>query len=257
MIFNTHSHLNDKIETINDILNQCRDLGVGKIAAIGYDYKSSLRALELSKTYDCIYAVCGLQPEEVIKNEKSIEDFKKIIIDSNCTAIGEIGLDYYYGKENKELQLLWFEKFLKLACETKKPIVIHCRDSHEDMFNLLEKYHNKLNGIIMHCYTGSVEMMNRYLSLGAYISVSGIVTFKNAKTIKDVVINCPLERLLVETDDPYLTPVPYRGKENKPAYVYYVVEEVAKLKGLSFKEIEEATYNNAKKVFQLWRKSKK
>ena len=122
------------------------------------------------------------------------------------------------------------------------------KENRSKLFNLLKKYSDKLDGIIMHCYTGSVEMMERYLSLGAYISISGVVTFKNAKTIKEVVQSCPLDRLLVETDDPYLTPVPFRGKENKPAYVYYVVEEIAKLKGLIEDAIEEFGYTNVKIV---------
>ena len=144
-----------------------------------------------------------------------------------------------------------FERQLQIACNYKKPITIHCRDAHEDTYNLLEKYKDGLDGIILHCYTGSVEMMERYLKLGAYISITGVVTFKNAKTIKEVVKACPLDRLLVETDDPYLTPVPYRGQENKPSYVYYFVNEIATLKELSFEEVSKATFENAKRVFHL------
>ena len=252
MIFNTHSHLNDKTdEEIKELLLQCQEYGVSKIAAIGYNYNSSKSALELAKKHDNIYAICGLQPEEVTSYTGDFGDFIELFNDDRCIAIGEIGLDYYYGKENKEAQLLAFEKQLQIACNYKKPIAIHCRDSHEDMFNLLNKYKDKLDGIIMHCYTGSVEMMERYLSIGAYVSISGVVTFKNAKTIKEVVVACPVDRLLVETDDPYLTPVPFRGKENKPAYVSYVVNEIASLKNLSFKEVADATYKNAKKVFHL------
>ena len=251
MIFNTHSHLNDKIEQVDELLNQCKEYNVSYIAAIGYNYESSKRAVELAKTHENVYAICGLQPEEVLDYKGDFSDFIELFNNDRCIAIGEIGLVYYYGKENKDIQLEAFEKQLQIACNYKKPIAIHCRDSHEDMFNLLKKYSDKLDGIIMHCYTGSVEMMERYLSLGAYISISGVVTFKNAKTIKEVVVACPLDRLLVETDDPYLTPVPFRGKENKPAYVYYVVEEIAKLKQLTVQEVAKTTCNNAKKVFHL------
>ena len=250
MIFNTHSHLNDK-ENIEELLEECKQYKVSKIAAIGYDYNSSKKALEVANKFSNIYAVCGLQPEEVVKHEGDISCFEKLIKEDKCVAIGEIGLDYYYGKENKDLQLKYCEDFLKMACNYKKPIVIHCREAHEDMFNLLNKYHKQLDGIIMHCYTGSVEMMYRYLSIGAYISFSGVVTFKNAKTIKEVAIACPIDRLLVETDDPYLTPVPFRGKENKPAYVYYVLEEIAKLKQMDFNELSEVVYNNSTKVFHI------
>lgn len=251
MLFNTHSHINDKTENIEEILKECKELNVQNIVAVGYDFSSSIRAIELAKEHEMIYAACGLQPEEILKNQNSLQEFEKLIENPNCVAIGEIGLDYYYGKENKENQLKWFEDFLKLACNYKKPIIIHCRESHEDMFNLLKKYHSSLDGIIMHCYTGSVEMMKQYLSLGAYISLSGVVTFKNAKTIKEVAIECPLDRLLIETDDPYLTPVPFRGKENKPAYVAYVAQEIALLKGMNVMQIQKATFENAKKVFHL------
>jgi len=252
MIFNTHSHINDKDEeTVKLLINECNDKGVTNVAVVGYDYNSSVRALELAKKFDNIHAICGLQPEEVEGYSGDFSDFKKLFDDSNCVAIGEIGLDYYYGKETRDLQLKQFEEQLKIACNYHKPIAIHCRDAHEDTFNLLNKYHNKLDGIILHCYTGSVEMMKRYLEIGCYISISGVVTFKNAITIKEVVMACPIERLLVETDDPYLTPVPYRGQENHPSYVYYVVNEIANLKHMDFKEVANITEENAKKVFHL------
>ena len=251
MIFNTHSHLSEKEELIELYLQECKEYGVSEIAAVGYDFASSKKALEVAKVHKNIHAICGLQPGEVDKYNGDFSDFIELFNEKECIAIGEIGLDYYYGKENKQLQLECFEKQLRIACNYKKPIAIHCRDAHEDTFNLLQKYANKLDGIILHCYTGSVEMMKRYLSLGAYISISGVVTFKNAITIKDVVKNCPLDRLLVETDDPYLTPVPFRGKENKPAYVYYVIKEIATLKNLDIELVKTQTYNNAKKVFHL------
>lgn len=251
MIFNTHSHINDKLEQLDELVNQCLEANVTHIACVGYDLDSSLRAIKASNMNSHVYAICGIQPGEVDKFDGNYEPFIELFDNDKCIAIGEIGLDYYYGKDNKEKQLEVFKQQLEIACNYKKPIAIHCRDAHEDTYNLLEKYHKKLDGIILHCYTGSVEMMDRYLKLGAYISITGVVTFKNAKTIKDVVINCPLERLLVETDDPYLTPVPYRGKENKPSYVEFVVQEIAMLKNLSYEEVASATFNNAKKVFHL------
>lgn len=251
MIFNTHSHINDKMSQIPNILKKCQEANVSDIAVIGYNYNSSLNALNAAKTYKNIYAICGLQPCEINDFNGDFTDFEKIFVDKDCIAIGEIGLDYYYGKENKDLQLLYFEKQLQIAIKLNKPVVIHCREAHEDTFNLLSKYHKDLKGIVLHCYTGSVEMMKRYLSINAYISFSGVVTFKNAKTVKDVAKECPLDRLLVETDDPYLTPSPFRGKENDPSYVTYVVEEISKLKGLSSEIIANASYENAKKVFNL------
>lgn len=251
MLFNTHSHLSEKKEDIDNYLLECKEYGVSHIAVVGYNYESSLLALKVAKHYNNIYAICGLQPQEVNQYSGDFSDFIELFNDNKCVAIGEIGLDYYYGKENKELQIKYFEKQLQIACNYNKPIQIHCREAHEDTFNIVKKYANKLDGIILHCYTGSVEMMKRYLSIGAYISISGVVTFKNAVTIKEVVKECPLDKLLIETDDPYLTPVPFRGKENKPAYVYYVAKEIALLKNISFNEVEKATVENAKKVFHL------
>ena len=251
MIFNTHSHINDKKDGLESLLDECKQYNVTDIAIVGYNYNSSLAALNMAKENSNLHAICGLQPEEIADFDGDFTKFVELFNNDRCVAIGEIGLDYYYGKDNKDLQLKYFEEQLKIATNYKKPIAIHCRDAHEDTFNLLSKYHDKLDGIILHCYTGSVEMMERYLKLGAYISISGIVTFKNAKTIKEVVKNCPIDRLLVETDDPYLTPVPFRGQENHPAYVYYVVKEIALLKNMDEKEVEEITYQNAKRVFHL------
>ena len=251
MIFNTHSHINDKLDNLDELVDECLEKGVNKIAVVGYDYNSSVRAIQAAKKRKEVYAICGLQPTSFDGFDGDFNKFEELFLDENCICIGEIGLDYYYGKETKEIQLQYFEEQLKIATRIKKTIAIHCREAHEDTYNLLAKYAKDLDGIILHCYTGSVEMMQRYLKLGAYISITGVVTFKNAKTIKEVVEACPLDRLVVETDDPYLTPVPFRGKENKPAYVYYVVEEIAKIKNLSFEEVEEATYNNALTVFHL------
>lgn len=252
MIFNTHSHINDKtLQEAQELVNECLESNVNKIAVVGYDYASSLRALNLAKSIENVYAICGLQPGGVDEFSGDFSEFIELFNDEKCVCIGEIGLDYYYGKDNKELQLKYFEEQLQIACNYKKPIEIHCRDAHEDTYNLLNKYHKQLDGIILHCYTGSVEMMQRYLKLGAYISISGVVTFKNAKTIKEVVEACPIDRLLVETDDPYLTPVPFRGKENHPSYVKYVVKEIATIKNMEESEVANITYNNAIKVFHL------
>lgn len=251
-IFNTHSHLQDKDDNqIKQTIETCKDYNVSNLCLIGYDCASSKRAIEVARQYENVYAACGLQPEEVSSFDGNFDNFIKLFDDPKCICIGEIGLDYYYGKESKNYQLECFERQLQIACNYKKPIEIHCREAFEDTYNLLNKYHKQLDGIILHCYSGSEQMMQRFIKLGAYISISGVVTFKNAKEIKEVVKSCPLDRLLVETDDPYLTPVPYRGKENNPAYVYYVVKEIAAIKGLSEQEVAKITYENAKKVFHL------
>lgn len=252
MIFNTHSHLNDlSEEEVNEELKACNSHHITKIAAVGYDLSSSIRAIKYAKIHEEIYAICGIQPCELDSFHDEFEPLKRCIEEKKCIGIGEIGLDYYYGKEDKLRQLHYFEKQLQLACLYQKPVIIHCRDAYLDTYELLEKYHQNLDGIIMHCYSGSVEMMKRFLNLNCYISLSGVVTFKNASVCKTVAKEVPLERLLVETDDPYLTPVPYRGQKNHASYVCYVVKEIASLRDMAEEEIEKRTYENAMRVFHL------
>lgn len=252
MLYNTHSHFQNKtIEEAKQLLDEFIPLGGYLINAIGYDYESSKKAIEYANLFDGVFAVCGIQPEEIDSFDGDYNKFIELFNNPKCVAIGEIGLDYYYGKENRDRQLVVFEYQLKIATNYKKPIMIHCRDAHEHLYNLLEKYYKQLDGIVLHCYTGSNEMAKRYLKLGAYISVSGIVTFKNAKTIKEVVANTPMDKLLIETDDPYLAPTPYRGTENHPSYVIKVAEEIANIKNMPVDEVINITCNNAKKVFHV------
>lgn len=251
MIFNTHSHINDSLDKAKELIDKCNELNVTHIAVIGYDINSSLNALKLAKEYPNIHAVCGIQPEEIDTFDDNYDPLIKMWKDKDCVAIGEIGLDYYWTKENKERQKEIFEKQIQYAISLNKPIAIHCRDAHQDTYDILSKYSDKLVGIIMHCYSGSTEMMERYLKLGAYISFAGVVTFKNAKEVKENATVCPLDRILVETDDPYLTPVPFRGQTNEPSNVIYVVQEIAKLKGLTYDEVAKATFENAKKVYNI------
>ena len=250
MIFNTHSHINDKLENLNELVDECLDSNVDKIAVVGYDLSSSLRAIKACK-HPNVYAIVGLQPNEVSSFDGNYDAFIDLFNNEKCIGIGEIGLDYYWNKDEKENQMKAFEKQLQMASNYKKPVIIHCRDAYEDTFNMLSKYHKQLDGIIMHCYSGSVEMMRRFLTINCYISISGVVTFKNAKAIKEVAKEVPLDRLLVETDDPYLTPVPFRGKENRPSYVKYVLKEIAEIKKMNYEELEKIVYENSLRVFHL------
>lgn len=250
MIFNTHSHINDKLENLNELVDECLDSNVDKIAVVGYDLASSLRAIKACK-HPNVYAIVGLQPNEVSSFDGNYDAFIDLFNNEKCIGIGEIGLDYYWNKDEKEIQMIAFEKQLQMASNYKKPVIIHCRDAYEDTFNMLSKYHKQLDGIIMHCYSGSVEMMRRFLTINCYISISGVVTFKNAKAIKEVAKEVPLDRLLVETDDPYLTPVPFRGKENRPSYVKYVLKEIATIKEMDYQELEKIVYENSLRVFHL------
>ena len=251
MIFNTHSHINDKLDNLKELVDECIENNVDLIGVVGYDYDSSLRAIQASLQSDNVYAIVGLQPNEVSSFDGNYDKFIELFNHEKCIGIGEIGLDYYWNKEEKDIQIKAFEKQLMIASNYKKPVIIHCRDAYEDTFNMLEKYHKQLDGIIMHCYSGSVEMMKRFLTINCYISISGVVTFKNAKVIKDVAKEIPVDKLLVETDDPYLTPVPFRGKENRPSYVKYVLQEIANIKEMNYEELEKIVYENSKKVFHL------
>ncbi len=252
MIFNTHTHLNDsQVIDVDTLVQNAHNNNVTHMAVVGSDFQTSVKALEIAKHYENIYAICGLHPNDSELFNDSLQIFFPLLQDPRTIGIGEIGLDYHYENTNKEKQKYYFEKFLSLASEIHKPVIIHCRDAYLDTYELLEKYHQKLDGIILHCYSGSVEMMQRFLKLGCYISIAGTVTFKNAKEIKEVVQSVPLNKLLVETDDPYLTPVPYRGKQNQPAYVVFVIQEIAKLKAMNYDDIAAITFNNAKKVFHL------
>lgn len=252
MFFNTHTHINDlNIENVEELINNALKNNVNYLCVIGTNIADSIKAIELAHTYSNVYAVCGVHPSELKTFNDDFTLLENLYNDEKTVGIGEIGLDYHYLDSDKEIQLKYFEKFLIQATKYKKPVIIHCRDAYLDTYNLLEKYHKKLDGIIMHCYSGSKEMMERFLKLGCYISFSGVVTFKNAKSVKEVASFVPLDKLLIETDDPYLTPHPFRGQKNQPAYVYYVAEEIARIKNLSVEEIAQITTNNAKKVFHL------
>ena len=250
MFFNTHTHLNssEQYQHLEEYLDHCRKENVTELTVVGYNKDTSIIAVELSKQYEHIHATVGISPNDLDDyKEEDLEVIETLIKENKVVALGEIGLDYHYDTP-KDLQIDVFKKQLALSKKYHLPVVIHCRDAYEDTYNLLKEYDVKG---IMHCYSGSVEMAKRFVNLGFYISLSGTVTFKNAKEPKKVAKEIPLEYLLIETDDPYLTPVPFRGTTNQPAYCIYVASTIAECKEIDIKVVEEATYNNAKKVFGL------
>lgn len=252
MLFNTHTHINDaSITNIDLLLENAKKNQVSYLCVVGTTIQDSFRAVELANLYNHLYAICGIHPSELDDFANDFSTLEVLCQNKKTVAIGEIGLDYHYPDTNKQQQLYYFEKFLQQACLYQKPVVIHMRDAYEDTYHLLAKYATKLDGIILHCYSGSVEMMQRFLKLGCYISISGVVTFKNARHIIDVVQQVPLQRLLIETDDPYMSPVPFRGQQNQPAYVYYVAKKIAEIRNCSLEEIAEITTENAKRVFHI------
>ena len=250
MIIDTHMHIFDeRYENTEEIINNALENNVKKMIVVGFDKESSLKALELSKKYDFIYLSVGLHPSEVKKEEdKELSWLTDILKSEKVVSVGEIGLDYYWDKSFKDEQKYYFEKQIEIAKEYDLPIIVHCRDAVQDCYNILKD--SNVKGV-MHCYSGSLEMAREFTKKGYYLGIGGVVTFKNAVEIKKVVEGIDLSYLLSETDSPYLTPVPYRGKLNQPAYTKYVVEEIAKIKNLPVLEVEEILEENTKKLFGI------
>ena len=254
MIFNVHTHINDDQEILeaSELIQECYNNDVKKIVIIGYDLKSSIRAIEIANKFEGVYAAIGIHPSDVGKEGNTIEELEKIIINDKVIAIGEIGLDYHWeSNPSKEIQKEWFVKQLQLANKYKKPIIIHSRDAMGDTLEILKEYKQYYDKGIMHCYAGSIETSKELEKLGFYFSFAGPLTYKNANQLRSVAKEIPLDRILIETDDPYLTPVPHRGKRNHPSYVIYVAKELANIKGVSYEEICDITYKNSIKVFNL------
>ncbi len=251
-MIDTHSHIN-MIEGItpDEIIKNAKDNGIDKII-VPSAYPSDMEnIMELISKYDNVYGMLGIHPSEVKSWDDSFnEKIKNYAKNSKIVAIGEIGLDYYWDKSFNDLQKKVFIKQIKLANELNLPIDIHDREAHKDTYDIIQE-HNNGSKVIMHCFSGSVEFARECVKAGFYLGIGGVVTFKNAVKMKEVAKDVPLERILLETDAPYLTPVPFRGKENQPAYVKYVAEEIASLRGISVEEVAQITTENAKTVFNI------
>lgn len=255
MFVDTHAHLTDerfKGEE-KEILEKCRTANVLKIITSGFDYDSSQKALEFAQNYDEVYASIGVYPENIYEFDKQIENnFAQMAQNKKVVAIGEIGLQYTDNMPPREKQKEIFLKQLELAYELKLPIVIHCRDAYGDMIDLLKRNKNLLEySGTFHCYGGSKEIAKESLKLGFYISVGGVSTFKNASNLKETIKSLPLENLILETDCPYLTPDPFRGRRNDPSLIPIIAKNLAQLKDVSIEEIEEKTTQNARRLFNL------
>lgn len=256
MIFNTHTHLNSSelYPIKEELIKNALDSNVLKLVVVGFDLESSKKAIEIANKYEHIYASVGICPTE-IREDSIIEyaEYEKLLSNSKVVAVGEVGLDYYYETTAKEKQKECLLKFVEMANKYDLPIIIHSRDALQDTLNFLKENEVKNKGI-MHCYSGSAEAALEFIKEGYYISLAGPVTFKNARVPKEVAKTVPLNNLLVETDDPYLTPHPHRGKRNEPKNVTFVVDEIARLKNAPYEEVAAITYKNAEKVFKLCKK---
>ncbi|MDD3363040.1 MAG: TatD family hydrolase [Hespellia sp.] len=253
MIFDTHAHYDDKQfeEDREELLNSMKENGVGTIVNSGATLSSCQKSIELAERYPFLYAAVGIHPDEAGSlNEESFAWLKAQLSNENVVAVGEIGLDYYWDKENHETQKQWFIRQLALAREMHLPVVIHSRDAAEDTFEILKEYAADLKCDI-HCYSYSLEMAREYEKMGYYIGVGGVVTFSNAKKLKRVVAEMPIERILLETDCPYLSPSPNRGKRNSSLNLKYVAEQIGQLKNMSCEEVIAQTEKNAKEFYGL------
>lgn len=254
MLFDTHVHLNDDqfSEDVEDVIARAKAAGVDYMLVVGFDRKTIERALELIEQYDFLYASVGWHPVDAIDmTDEDLVWLEQVAAHPKVVALGEMGLDYHWDKSPQDIQKEVFRKQITLAKKLKLPIIIHNRDATQDIINILKEESAEEIGGIMHCYSGSVEVAKECLDLNFYISLGGPVTFKNAKRPKEVAMETPLDRLLIETDCPYLAPHPYRGKRNEPAFVKLVAEQIAELRGISFDEVSQATTANAKRVFGI------
>jgi TatD DNase family protein len=254
MLFDTHVHLNaDQFEEdLEEVIGRAQAEGVSHMVVVGFDRPTITKAMELAEAYDFIFACVGWHPVDAIDmTDEDLAWIEELAAHPKVVAIGEMGLDYHWDKSPKDIQKDVFRRQIRLAKKVKLPIVIHNRDATADVVEILREEGAGEVGGIMHCYSGSVEVAKECLDMNFYISLGGPVTFKNAKKPKEVAEAVPLEKLLIETDCPYLAPHPYRGKRNEPAYVKLVAEQIAELKGLAFEEVAEATTQNAKRLFGI------
>lgn len=254
MLIDTHAHLNaEQYENdVEEVMARAKENGVEKIVVVGFDQPTIQRAIELAEAHDFIYACVGWHPVDAIDmTNEDLAWIEELAAHPKVVALGEMGLDYHWDKSPRDIQKEVFRKQIRLAKKVKLPIVIHNRDATADIVEILKEENASEVGGIMHCFSGSVEIAKQCMDMNFYISLGGPVTFENAVKPKEVAAELPLERLLVETDCPYLTPHPHRGKRNEPGYVRLVAEEIARIKGIPFEEVAKATTENAMRLFGI------
>jgi TatD DNase family protein len=254
ILFDTHAHLNDEgyNEDRDEMIQRARQAGVAHIVNIGFNLESSRESLKLADRYDLIYAAIGIHPHDAAEAGPGyLEELERMASHPKVVAVGEMGLDYYRDLSPRPVQRKVFAEQMALAKKLQKPIIIHDRDAHGDLMDILRKEKIGPVGGVMHCYSGSWEMAKECLSMGFYISIAGPVTFSNAARLKDVAARVPQDRLLIETDAPYLTPAPYRGKRNEPAHILYTAEEIARLRGIEKEDLAKMCTENGRRLFRI------
>lgn len=250
MFFESHAHYDDKAfdedrEIILDLLPQNN---IKYVVNAGSDINSSIASVELANKYPYMYATVGIHPNEV-QNISNLDIIRDLCNNPKVVAIGEIGLDYHYTREYIDLQKYWFNEQLKLAKELNLPVIIHSREASQDCFNIIKD--SKIDKGDIHCYSGSVEMALEYIKMGFYIGIGGVITFSNSKKLVEVVNSIPLNKILIETDSPYLSPVPNRGKRNNSQNLIYICEKIAQIKQVTVNKVEKTTCDNARLLFNV------
>ncbi len=254
MIFETHAHYDDeKFDEDRDaLLSSMKGNGIEYIVNVSSDWESLNQTILLMKEYSFVYGALGIHPSDCAKlTEEDIWKLQELCKNDKTVAIGEIGLDYYWPEPNHELQKKWFARQLELAREVKLPIIVHSRDAARDTLDIMRSEKAEEIGGVIHCFSYSKEIAEQFLSMGYYIGVGGVITFKNAKKLKEVVEFTPLSSIVLETDSPYLSPEPYRGKRNSSLYLPYVAEEIARIKGIDMETVYQTTYENARNLYRL------
>lgn len=254
MIFDTHAHYSDGRfdNDRHELLMSMEENGIGGIVETGADIKSSNDAIKLSAKYSFVYAAAGIHPQETAGIDERYMDWLRAQAYKNkVVAIGEIGLDYYYDNPGRSTQKKWFIRQLEIAKDTGLPVIIHSRDAAEDTLDIIKEYDVEETGGVIHCFSYSWEIAKKYIDMGFYLGIGGVITFNNNRKLTDVVCKAPLDNLVLETDSPYLAPEPYRGKRNCSIYLKYIVERVAKLKGVTQQEVIDITERNSKRLYKL------
>ena len=253
MIFDTHAHYDDAQfdSDREELLSSMPDLGVTTIVNVSSTLESCEKCVEFARKYPYVYAAVGVHPDEVgALNEETFAEMEALLDNDRVVAVGEIGLDYYWDNESHELQKKWFVRQLELARQHHLPIIIHSREAAADTMEIMKAHAQGLEGVI-HCYSYSREQAEEYVKMGFYIGIGGVLTFKNAKKLKEVAVAIPLERIVLETDCPYLAPEPFRGKRNQSSYIRYIAEKLAEIKEMTVEEVIAVTEANAKKMYHL------
>lgn len=250
----SHAHLDDtRFDTDREmILARAKEQGLELIVNVGYDLESSRNSVKLAREHDFIYAAVGIHPHDALTaNEETLKQIREMAAEPKVVAIGEIGLDYYRDLSPRDAQQKAFREQIAMARELNKPIIIHDRDAHGDIMEILKEEAPFQAGGVLHCFSGSWEMAKECLKLNFYISIAGPVTFSNAGKLKEIAEKVPLDRLLIETDSPYLTPEPYRGKRNESSYVLHVARRIAEIRGMKSEEIGRIATANARELFRI------